>query len=94
MRALRMRRPCVTVVEVAPPGSFASVSTATGVPDAKPDALQVDSELLPGWIDVEAQPAGQPAHHPVLLAGLLELELGQLAAEIHVDDVAGLRRGC
>jgi hypothetical protein len=32
----RMKAPGGTVVEVTPEGSFARVSTATGVPDAKP----------------------------------------------------------
>ena len=36
MRALRITGPFVTVVEVTPVGNFAMVSTATGVPDAKP----------------------------------------------------------
>src|SRR6185295_13114761 len=49
------------------------------------NALQVDSQLLARWIDVETQSARQSRHHPEFPSALLELELGQLTAEVHFD---------
>src|SRR5438045_6986751 len=37
-------RPCGATVEVAPPGSFAIVSTATGVPEANPTLCRRSEE--------------------------------------------------
>ena len=84
MRALRITRPFVAVVEVTPRGQLRHGEHGHRRARREPHLLQVDSQLLSGWIDVEAESARQPRHHPVLSPALLELELGQFAAEIHL----------